>query len=430
MFRQQKKGNDSLHYGWIVVGVTFIAILVASGIRSVTGVLMLPLEEEFKWSRSIISFAFAVNLTLYGFSGPFFAAGMEKFGVRKMMVSAMAVLVSGMLLSLVMNEIWHLMVIWGIIIGLGAGVFLTVLSATVANRWFAKKRGMVLGVLMAATAGGQMIFLPLLSYVTGLYSWRISLAIFVVLGIVMIPIIFYMMRDYPSDKGISPYGADPTEVKVSRTSKKNPIATAFEGLWMGIRSVPFWLLATSFFICGASTAGLIGTHFIPASSHHGIPEVHAASIFAFMGVLNIIGTIFSGWLSDRFDNRWLLFWYYALRGIALLILPYALESQSYLMLTGFAIFYGLDWIATVPPTVRIASDHFGNEWGAVIYGWLFAAHQLGSGAAAYLGGFMFELNHSYTLTFITAGVLCILATLFVLGIKKTQKIEVATQPNV
>jgi sugar phosphate permease len=273
---------------------------------------------------------------------------------------------------------------------------------------------------MASTAAGQMIFLPLLSYLTGIYSWRIGLSVFIALGVLMVPIITIWMKDKPAEKGLLPYGAVQQDVKSANANRRNPIASAFEVLWIGVRSVPFWLLSISFFICGLSTTGLIGTHFIPASTHHGIPEVHAASLFAFMGVFNIIGTMFSGWLSDRLDNRWLLFWYYGLRGLSLLVLPYAFEMKSYAVLIGFAIFYGLDWIATVPPTVRLASDYFGKERGAIIYGWVFAAHQVGSGVAAFLGGYFYEIFNSYTFSFISAGALCIVATLFVLSVKKKQ----------
>lgn len=418
-----------MHYGWIVVWLTFFAVLVAAGIRSITGVMILPLEQEFAWSRSDISFAFAINLTLYGFSGPFIAAAMDRLGIRKMMVSAMLLLILCMIVSLFMTEIWQLNLIWGILIGLGCGVFLTVLSTTIANNWFEKRRGLVLGLLMASTAAGQMIFLPLLSYITEAYSWRMGLSVFVVLAALMIPVIAIWMKDKPAEKGLLPYGAVMQDVKPAPVMKKNPIVSAFEVLGVGVRSMPFWLLSVSFFICGLSTTGLIATHFIPASAHHGIPEIHAANLYAFMGIFNILGTMFSGWLSDRFDNRWLLFWYYGLRGLSLMALPYAFEMQSYAMLIGFAVFYGLDWIATVPPTIRLASDFFGKERGAIIYGWVFAAHQVGSGVAAFLGGYFYEIYHSYTISFISAGALCIVATLFVLSVKRKQTAEAPEVPK-
>jgi predicted MFS family arabinose efflux permease len=425
-FNNREK-QERIHYGWIVLGITFFVILVVAGMRSATSVIMIPLEDEFKWSRADISLAFAINLTIYGFSGPFIAAWMEKLGVRKIMAYAMIILVLGISMSLVMTDVWQLHIIWGVIIGLGSGVFLTVLSATVANRWFEKRRGMVVGLLMSSTAAGQMIFLPLLSSIIETSSWRMALLLFIILGILMIPLIIFLMRDDPSEKGLLPYGATDNEIKKEVSSKNNPISTAFEGLRIGVRSWPFWLLAFSFFICGLSTSGLMGTHFIPASVHHGIPEVRAASLFAFMGFFNIIGTLFSGWLSDRFDNGWLLFWYYGLRGISLLILPYAFESQSYLLLIMFAVFYGLDWIATVPPTVRLATQHFGKERGALIYGWVLAAHQVGSGVAAYVGGYLYELQHSYTTTFLSAGILCFVATLFVLSARKKKNGQIKVE---
>jgi predicted MFS family arabinose efflux permease len=413
------RGGFALHYGWVVACLTFFSVLVVAGIRSISGILMLPLEQEFDWSRSEISFAFALNLMLYGFSGPFIAAGLERFGIRKIMICALILLVSALYISVNITRIWQFQLVWGVVIALASGVFLTVLSATVANRWFEKKRGMVLGMLMASTAAGQLIFLPFLSGIIQHYSWRTALYFFVGLGILIIPLIAIWMRDRPSDKGLLPYGAASNFIP-SAISQKNPISSAFEGLWIGVRSLTFWLLAASYFVCGASTAGLIGTHFIPASTHHGIPQVQAAGLLAFMGIFNIIGSVFSGWLSDRFDNRWLLFWYYGLRGLTLLFLPYAFEMQSYIILMAFIVFYGLDWIATVAPTVRLASDHFGKEQGSIIYGWLFAAHQLGSGAAAFMGGYMYEHFQSYTITFLSAGILCILATFFVFSVKKQQ----------
>ncbi|THE10737.1 MFS transporter [Bacillus timonensis] len=414
-----------MHYGWVVVWITFVAVLIAAGIRSITGVILIPLEQEFDWSRSSISFA--INLILYGISGPFIAAGFERLGVRKIMSYSMVLLVIGLVASLLMTQIWQLHLIWGVVIGIGSGVFLSVLSANIATIWFEEKRGMVLGLLMAATAAGQMIFLPILSFLTEEYSWRVGMVVFIGLGLLITPIVLIWMKDHPRDKGLLPYGATKEETKTE--NKKNPILAAFEVLWIGVRSGPFWLLSGSFFICGLSTAGLLGTHFIPASTHHGIPEVHAASIFAFMGIFNIIGTMIAGWLSDRFDNRWLLFWFYGLRGLSLLVLPYALQMQSYVMLIAFAVFYGLDWIATVPPTVRLAADFFGKENGPIVYGWVFAAHQIGSGVAAYLGGYFYDVFHSYTITFVSAGVLCIVATLFVLIIKKQATI-IAQSPQV
>ncbi|MGZ4111929.1 MAG: MFS transporter, partial [Tumebacillaceae bacterium] len=380
-----------IHYGWVVAALVFVSMLVAASIRSTSGVLMVPLQQEFGWDRSAISLAFAINLTLYGFSGPFIAALMERFGIRKMMVAGLVFLIAGTLMSLGMKQVWQLQVLWGVVVGLGSGVFLTVLGATVASRWFEVRRGMVLGLLTASTATGQLAFLPLLAHLIEAYSWRVAIGVMAGVGVLLLPLVLLLMRDHPADKGLLPYGA--TEEQPMKAHKKNPIAMAFQGLMLGVKSFDFWLLAGSFFICGLSTSGLIGTHFISACLDHGITEVTAAGMLAFMGIFDIIGTTMSGYLSDRFNNRWLLFWYYGLRGLALLLLPQSLDlasSGSFTTLFVFAVFYGLDWIATVPPTVRLTAEVFGKENSGIVYGWIFAAHQLGSGVAAYGGGVMYQ----------------------------------------
>lgn len=409
-----------IHYGWIVVIIAFFSMLIAAAIRSTSGVILVPLEEEFGWSRSAISLAFAINLVLYGFSGPFFAAYLERFGVRKVMVYAMTLLVVGTAFSTQITSVLMLQFLWGIVIGLGSGVFLTVLSPTIANRWFVKNRGLVVGLLMASTATGQLAFLPLLSYIVQAFTWKTALLIVSGTGLLFIPLIAIFIRNYPKDVNLTAYGA--TEIESSQpVSLKNPITMAFNGLKIGVRSFDFWLLSASFFICGLTTSGLIGTHFIPACIDHGIAEVTAAGLLALMGIFDILGVTLSGWLSDRINNRWLLFWYYSFRGLALLVLPYALITESYILLVGFAIFYGLDWIATVPPTVNLVTDVFGKENSGIIYGWIFAAHQLGAGVAAFGGGVMHSIFSNYTLTFILAGIMCLMAPLIVLRIGRRKK---------
>lgn len=413
-----KRHLSNIHYGWFILVVAFFSIIVAAVIRSTSGVFMVPFEEEFGWERSTISLAFAVNLVLYGFSGPFVAAFMERYGVRKVMIAAMLFLAGGIGLTTVMSAPWQLFLLWGIIIGMGSGVFLSVLSAHVANHWFVKNRGLAIGILHASTATGQLLFLPSLAYIVEQYSWRTAATMVSALGLLMILVIFRFMKNDPADMGVLPYGASDADKLSETKDNRNPVATAFQTLHEAVRNKDFWLLAGSFFICGLSTSGLIGTHFIPYCSDFGISAVTAAGLLAFMGVFDIVGTTVSGWLSDRFDNRWLLFWYYGLRGLSLLLLPYALFNDSYLFLVAFAIFYGLDWVATVPPTIRLASDIFGKEKGAVVYGWIFASHQLGSGLAAYGGGVVYSWLFSYQSVFVMAGAMCLLATLFVLRIKR------------
>ncbi|MER1998151.1 MAG: MFS transporter [Lysinibacillus sp.] len=411
------------HYSWIILLVTFVAIITAGIIRSSAGVFIIPFEEQFGWNRSSISLAFAVSLFLYGVSGPFMAAFVDKYGLKRMMLGSMALLMVGLASTYVMQNEWQLLIIWGVVMGLGSGLFLTVLSTQIANRWFVKRRGLALGILTAATATGQLILLPILATLVEDYSWHAAITLILILSVLMLIVIALFMRNFPAEKGIAPYGGDrieePYVVPVG-----NPFMNALRALGEGFKSKVFWLLAGSFFICGLSTSGLIGTHFISYCVSFGIPVVTAASLLSLMGVFDLIGTTASGWLSDRFDNRWLLFWYYSLRGLSLLALPAALASGSYTWLVVFAIFYGLDWIATVPPTVALARQEFGLQKSAMMYGWMVAFHQVGAGVAAYSGGVFFEAFGSYKLAFLLAGGFCLLASLFVIVIKKEPKLAV------
>jgi len=407
-----------IHYSWFVLTITFFSIIVAGITLSSSGVFIGPFEQEFGWDRSIIAMAFAISLFLYGISGPFMAALLEVIGLKKMMVAAMVILVIGISLTLLMQQAWQLIIIWGFIIGLGASLFLTVLSPFVANHWFEKRRGLALGILTASTATGQLVLLPVLAMMIENYSWRWAITLIIVLSSIMLIIILLFMKNKPMDVGLLAYGLDEERLEEVVENKKNPIVIAFNGLFAAVKVKAFWLLAGSFFICGLSTSGLIGTHFVSYCISFGIPLVTAASFLSFMGIFNLVGTTLSGWLSDRFDNRWLLFWYYLLRGASLVLLPYALVQGSLPLLIMFTVFYGLDWIATVPPTVSISRQIFGTQKSGVIYGWIFASHQAGAAVAAYGGGLIYKLFNSYTWAFFLAGVFCVFAGLFVIIVKK------------
>ncbi|MGM7703543.1 MFS transporter [Pseudalkalibacillus sp. Hm43] len=415
-----------IHYSWVILIVTFFSIIVAGIIRSSSGVFIDPFENEFNWDRSIISLAFAISLFLYGISGPFMAALIEVLGLKKMMVLSMTTLLGGILLTFLMQESWQLILIWGVIIGLGSGLFLTVLSPYIANRWFEERRGLAVGILTASTATGQLILLPVLALIIENYSWRHAVGLILVLCALMLLIILLFMKNSPKDVGVLPYGQEVESEEEEEIHKRNPIVIAFNGLKEAVRVKAFWLLAGSFFICGLSTSGLIGTHFVSYCIGYGIPLVTAAWLLSFMGIFDLIGTTISGWLSDRFDNRWLLFWYYLLRGASLLLLPFALSEGSIVLLTIFSIFYGLDWIATVPPTISISRQIFGVKKSGIVYGWIFASHQAGAAVAAFTGGVIYKIFDSYTWAFLLAGVFCGLASLFVLVIKKqNSKADVA-----
>jgi len=411
-----------IHYSWVILFIAFFSIITAGIIRSSSGVFIVPFENEFGWDRSTISFAFAISLLLYGISGPFMAALIEVIGLKKMMILAMATLLVGILLTFFMVKPWQLVLTWGIIIGLGSGLFLTVLSPYIANQWFEKKRGLALGILTASTATGQLILLPLLAIIVETYSWKWAMGLILILSLIMLAIILLFMKNSPQEAGLLPYGQEVASTVKKVEKKGNPVKIAFQTLLEAVKVKEFWLLAGSFFICGLSTSGLIGTHFISYCIGFGFTAVTAASMLSLMGVFDLIGTTLSGWLSDRFDNRWLLFWYYGLRGASLLFLPFALSDGSYIFLIIFSVFYGLDWIATVPPTVNISRQIFGIEKSVVVYGWVFAAHQLGSAVAAGGAGIVYKIFNSYSWAFALAGMFCLLGSLFVIVIKKERMV--------
>ena len=411
-----------LHYGWIAAGLAFLVLFCAAGVRATPGVLIVPLEHAFGWDRSTISSAAAFNLVLFGLMGPFAGAAMQRFGIRRTVLAALVVLALAIASSTLMTRPWHLMLTWGLMVGLGSGVAATVFAATVVNRWFSERRGLVMGVLASATAMGQLVFLPLLGWIVETAGWR-SLA-WTLVGVLaaLIPVFAWLMVEQPEQLGLKAYGAT-AAAPGAATASANPIVIAWQALTRAARVRDFWFLSGSFFICGLSTNGLIGTHFIAFCYDGGIPEVRAAGILAGMGIFNLVGTTLSGWLSDRFDNRWLLFWYYSLRGLSLLYLPYADLTLRGLGL--FGLFYGLDWIATVPPTLRITTDIFGRRDAAVIFGWIFVAHQLGAGVAAFGGGAARTVLGNYTSAFLVAGFACALAATAVLLIARTFRLAPA-----
>src|SRR5579859_1907989 len=404
-----------IHYAWIMAAVTFVALMGAAGFRATPSVLIVPLQNEFGWNRAVISVAVSVNLVLFGLTGPFAAALMDRFGLRAVTVGALITVSTGALLTTVMNSPWQLYLLWGVVVGLGTGCMASVLAATVAGRWFVRRRGLVLGALTAAGATGQLIFLPGLGWLAQNVGWRYAAISVGLAALAVVPLVAILVRNRPGDLGLRAYGA--TEADSVPLTTGSPIANAFGGLQVGVRSRDFWLLGGSFFICGASTNGLIGTHLIPASMDHGMAEVTAASLLAVIGVFDVVGTLASGYLTDRFDSRWLLFFYYGLRGFSLLLLPYVIGSASFGLIL-FIVFYGLDWVATVPPTVQLARKVFGQRNFAIVYGWIFAAHQIGAATIAFAAGAVRTFFGDYQLAFMFSGLLCLVAAGLVLRIAR------------
>jgi sugar phosphate permease len=409
------------HYAWIVLAVTFLVLLTSAAIRATPAVLIVPLEQEFGWSRATISFAISVNLLLYGLIGPFAAGFVNRYGPRRVMAASALLIGLGTLATITMKQPWQLVALWGVLVGVGTGIIAIVLGATVVQRWFYAHRGLALGLLTASAATGQLVFLPALARIVVSFGWRSAVVTMAAVSVGLVPLVLVLMRDRPQDKGLEPLGQAGAE-PVSAAQASNPFVAALSALRMASRSREFWILAGSFFVCGASTNGLVGTHLIPACMDHGIPAVQAAGLLAMMGVFDLLGTTGSGWLSDRFDNRLLLFAYYGLRGLSLLYLPYGFVSEGH-GLWLFTVFYGLDWIATVPPTVALARQAFGSENVGLVFGWIIASHQVGAALAASFAGLIRTNEGSYDHAFLIAGGLCTLAAIGVLFAGKRAKTQ-------
>jgi sugar phosphate permease len=408
-----------VHYAWVVVPLVFVTLLTAAGVRSAPGILMVPLEGEFGWSRATISLAVSVSIILYGLMGPFAAALMEWMGVRRTMALSLTILALGVSATTLMREPWQMVLLWGVVVGTGTGMTALVLGATVVSRWFDKGRGTAMGVLTAATATGQLVFLPLMAMAVESYGWRAAVMLIAAAAALLMPVVWLLMRDRPSEMGLLPVGA--TEAPKPPLRMGNPVLAALRALREGVGNRDFRLLAGTFFICGLSTNGLIGTHLVPACFDHGIPEVKAAGLLAAMGIFDFIGTTLSGWLSDRWDNRKLLAWYYGFRGVSLIFLDAAFGPSVY-GLWLFAVFYGLDWIATVPPTVRLTAKAFGPEKAGMMFGWIFAAHQVGAAVAALGAGVIRTDLGDYWLAFVMAGSACLVASMMSMMIGREPRI--------
>jgi MFS family permease len=405
-----------LHWAWVVAAVSFVALLGAAGFRSVPGVMMNPLHDEFGWTHGVVGLAMSVNMTLFGLTAPFAAALMDRFGIRPILTVALGMIAAGSALSVIMTASWQLVLLWGVLVGTGTGAISMGFVATIASRWFESQRGLITGVLTAASATGQLIFLPVVAAVTTSHGWRWASLIVAAAALAVVPLVLVFMRNWPQDKGLLPYGS----VDAGAAPPSPPgssFAAAFSGLLIGARVPAFWLLAGSFAICGMTTNGLIGTHFIPAANDHGMPTTVAAGLLAVVGILDVAGTVFSGWLTDRVDPRVLLVIYYLGRGLSLVALPALLSPHAEPGTWVFIIFYGLDWVATVPPTIALCRSYFGAR-APIVFGWVFASHQLGAAVAAAGAGWIRDLQGEYDMAFYLAAGLCVVAALMSLSIRR------------
>ncbi|MDN5916951.1 MAG: MFS transporter [Pseudonocardia sp.] len=405
-----------IHPAWWAAGATFLALLGAAGFRSTPGVMVEPLHSEFGWSIGAISFALSVNLALFGLTAPFAAALMERVGVRRVVSGALVLVAVGSGLTVFMTSIWQLVLLWGVVVGLGTGSMAMALVATVVGRWFVARRGLVSGVLTAATATGQLIFLPLIAAIVQSDGWRPAALTISGAALVVVPVVLLMLRDRPSDAGVLPYGG--TAEDVVAPVRSGVAAMAVRALGSAVRVPTFWLLVGGFFVCGATTAGLVQSHFVPAAHDHGMPATAAASLLAVVGIFDLVGTICSGWLTDRYDPRVLLAVYYGLRAVSLALLPPLFGSDLNASMFAFVIFYGLDWVATVPPTLALCRDAFGQS-APMVFGWIFASHQLGAAFAALAAGLVRDALGSYDAAWFGGAVLCVVAAGLSMAIRRS-----------
>ena len=405
-----------IHPAWIVAAVAFLALVGAAGFRAAPSVLMLPLEEEFGWTRSQLSLAVTVNLLFYGLMAPFAAALMARFGLRRVTSNALLFVAAGSALSIFATEQWQLVLCWGVLIGLGTGSMALVFAATVANNWFVRSRGLVVGVLTAGSATGQLAFLPFIAILVENQGWRQASILVAAGALLVVPLVLAFLRNHPVDIGMTPFGA-PDDYEYQPPARGNAAKLALATLGRAAKVRTFWALVAGFAICGATTNGLVGTHFIPSAHDHGMPETTAAGLLALVGIFDIIGTIASGWLTDRINPRILLAAYYGFRGLGLLALPFLLGDSVQPPMIIFIVIYGLDWVATVPPTVALCREVFGKD-GPIVFGWVFASHQIGAAIAAFVAGSVRDATGQYTFAWYGAAALCLVAAAVSAGITR------------
>ena len=418
-----RNSNRAIHPAWIAAIVAFLALIGAAGFRAAPSVLMLPLEDEFGWTRTELSVAVTVNLLLYGLTAPFAAALMARFGLRRVTAGALVLVSAGAALSVFATAPWMLVLTWGLMIGLGTGSMALVFAATVADTWFVRRRGLVVGVLTAGGATGQLVFLPIIAVMVTDQGWRAASLVVAAGALVVVPLVWIFLRDSPTELGTTPFGAAPDWTPVPRPTG-NAVRAALATLRRASRVRTFWALVAGFAICGATTNGLVGTHFIPSAHDHGMPETTAAGLLALVGLFDIAGTIASGWLTDRVDPRILLGIYYAGRGVGLAVLPFLLGATVQPPMIVFIVVYGLDCVATVPPTVALCRELFGAD-GSIVFGWVFASHQVGAAIAATLAGLVRDSTGNYTVAWFAAAGLCVVAAVVSLGITRSPRPAVA-----
>lgn len=406
-----------IHYGWVMVALTFVYAVFSSSAMGVPSVLIVPMSKELGWSIGELSAPQGLRLALFGLAAPLAGGLMLRYGPRRMVAISGALLLVGLALSIATTEKWQLWLGMGVLLGVAPGMTAMQLNAVMASRWFVAHRGLVIGVLGGAIATGMLVFMPLAAWVSERWGWRVALMIPSVGAALSWLAFLWLARDRPQDLNLPAVG-ETTVTPVPPTPTANFVELSLQALMLGTRRPIFWILVATFAICGISSFGLTQAHLVPFCGDLGIPLGTAAWLLAVIGICDLIGTIGSGWLSDRYDNRWLLAWYYGLRGIALLWL---VSTQPTMVgLTIFAVIYGLDFIATVPPSVRLTVTSFGREMGPAVFAWIFAAHHVAAGLMAFGTGVSRDMLGTYEPAFLLAGVLCFAAALSFVAVRRPQ----------
>lgn len=405
------------YYGWFIIALSFLAYLAASAVRSAPSVLIHPLGKEFGWGRTAISSAASLNLLTYGFMAPVGGWLLDRYGARRVVIGCLATIAVGVTGTVFVRELWQFILLWGIVLGIATGVT-PALSASVASRWFIARRGLALGILTNANATGQVIFLPILMALIVSHGWRPAMMLIVGTALLLLPAIWLWLRDYPSELGLEPYADSKTTLDQRNRARGAPRPFSFAFTADALKTPTFWLLSGSFFVCGMTSNGLVGTHMIPHAIERGIPEVTAATAVGIMGVASFIGTTFAGWLCDRIDARKVLSAAYLFRGMSLFVLPYVTDASGLFV---FAVLYGLDWFATGPSTTAIIAKHFGQDRVGVIFGLVFVSHQIGSAIAALGAGWLYSHFGEYYYAFLSGAVMGLLAAGMALMIRRDRE---------
>jgi MFS family permease len=418
-----------IHYAWIILGLAFLALLSAQGVRLSFGAFIAPWENEFSTNRGIISLVAFISYAVFGFSQPIIGRLIDQYGVRTILSYSVLLIGISTILTFFATTPWQLMIIYGFIASIGFGGASNVAGSVAITNWFVEKRGFAVGLMSAGTAGGQLLLVPLSLFLINELGWKLTVVVLgLFLVIVVFPLLLIFLRTHPSEKNSTPLGAKESIPLADSENKKEVNTVSIITL---LKKKEFLFLLLPFFVCGVTTSGLIDTHLIPFAQYCGISTTVTGTAVSLLAAFNITGTIFSGYLADRFSCRIMLTFLYGSRALTIVFLLLLIGepimmgfflSESYLLVI-FAISFGIVDFATVAPTVKLATEYFRGLSVGVIFGWLFLSHQLGAAIGAYLPGVLFDITGNYTSSFIYSLLLLIGASCLCFMLPKTSDIN-------